>query len=160
MADKADAKALHPLMRAPAYPGWLERIDLVRARVRLTDTDSVTIMALPLGELGDLIERGVRVLTDTFDVDDQEIARLDQIIEWLRGVPWGERFDAIVRLLDEVLARSIAGAEAPGVEQACGVSFHDAVSADPGVRDALWRALPLPVVRRIVTGIIIHSGNL
>jgi len=129
-------------MQTPDLPSWLTRGDCVRARVQLTETDHVTILALPAEEVGGVIER-------------------------LAGLAEGtEDLEAVLPVVDTVLTRAIETWEWPtirgtyeliqGHAEAGGAVLADWPSDE---RMALWRRLPMSALLRLVEGVVTHSGN-
>lgn len=141
-------------------PDWLERKDCVRATIRLTEKDHATILALPVAVVEGLIERLVRLVEGAVDLETLSVQTPGEMWELVKSILADERIGEALEIVDEVLARSIQSWELGEIGQAYGHDFNVELGrAGYEIRAAIWRALPLSALRRLVEGVVLHSGN-
>jgi len=156
-------RSLERMLRdeADRLPDWLERTDCVRAQIRLTEHDHATILALSLEDIQEHAKELISLVEGAFDWQELSIERIGQVLDLIKGALEGELIDQALGIVDTILTRaieswelsSLVGPYALGTIGKC-PSEHDAP-----IRSAIWRGLPLSVVRRLVEGVLIHSGN-
>ena len=124
-------------------PDWFTPVDVIRAKVQLTANDYAVIVALPQSEL---LQRAQKLL----DLD-KALGVGDAISE--------EDIAHILAVEDDVLAPTIESWSLEDICKAYDLKAPVPSTLDKEARAALWASLPMTAIRRLITGVTLHLGN-
>jgi len=124
-------------------PEWFKSVDVIRAEVKFTESDSATLLALPQSDLL------------------KHFAQFRKLAERLEGDEALEDAE-LVKLVaseDALLTPTLEKWSMAEIEKAYGHEFPLPSTLQPAARADLYNALPFSVVRRLMQAVALHLGN-
>ncbi len=141
-------------------PDWLERTDLCEARVKLGGKDDhAVILALTpdvvIGRINELRDAALAMLPEATDLDVSDPqGLLDVARDVLQSALTPHAAGKLIKLVSDLIRCHVSS------WQITGMDFNTKPGdINPKALDAIVRKLPIPIIGRIVQGLVLLSGN-